>query len=471
MPLLSLPNEVLLIIARCFVDDAEPHLGSESFEFLGRRELLSLVKTNRRLSAIATPLLYHIISVDSLDALLELLVAFFLNPRLAARVNVLGLFLERYSIQTTRSPRAKTILAFAGPAPGSSPHEDLARLVDPDIPWPCGEEGVGPACANLLRQTVNVHTLAIHCLPLLLYGDTTGLAKSFRQLYRDPHADFLPRLERLCLMVPLDVGTAPLMPHAYMNPRGIKRLDQYGGDMSFFHERFDPEPWRNVEVVRLSNVSTSGPWWYRMCWEARPRLRHVDICARFSFPGPGHFRARGFNEALHFCAATLERLHLNIGAKFHYMHDVGPGWHLSCLASMERLTHLELSATLLFPSPTAMGQADICAALPPSLEWLHLREDEVSAPWHGALFPEEVPAWAEYARLLQRAVRQLVFESRGRLPRLKEVRLSQRGEAWDSLEPDLGAVATVDYGVRDSRGCETITMATFAVQRTRPPLA
>ncbi len=477
MSLLSLPNELLIPIVRFPIDEAEPYVGSESFEFLGRRDLLSLVKTNRRLNAIATPLLYHTISVHSVDALIELLVTFFLSPHLAAHVNVLGLFVERYlPSKSFRSHRAKARLASAGTPLPSSAHEDLCRLVDPDIPWPRGGEGVVPACTRLLRQTINLQTLSIDCLPLRLYGDTTDLAGSLRQLYNDPHADFLPHLERLCLTVPLDVDGSHVAPQGFMGrPNGIKRLDQFGGIMSLLGRSFDPEPWKNLETIRLSNVKTTGGSWFRMCRDALPRLRHIDIRAAFEPLSLNFVPNRGYNEALQLCAPTLERLTLNLGLKPCYMTDLGPAMRLSCLVSMERLTYLDISAMLLFSSEAAMGQGNICDTLPRSLEWLHLREDGIGAPWLARMAASEPFSHVVYGRLLVRAMQQLIFEGEGRLPRLQELQLTRFSVHWISLGPELDAIAimTADRNmeVREWTGKVETTRASIAVQEARASLA
>jgi hypothetical protein len=255
--------------------------------------------------------------------------------------------------------------------------------------------------------------------------------------------DFLPRLSRLCLTADPEVSI-PFLPdetlQAYMGFGRIKRLELFGSYMVMEHTEFSADVWRNVEAIHIAYASTNGAWWYRLCNEARPKLKAIEISMSPYFSEPGDKGAFGFNEALQLCTDTLKHLHL--GMPNHISH-LGPDKRLSCLPSMKLLTHLKVPAMVLFKSSRAMREGNICDTLPPSLERLHLSEDIVCEPWLDG-DDEDFIREEEYAELLKRALLQLAFDSSGRLPRLATVHVTHSSQNWNGAGPELDAISKVE---------------------------
>jgi hypothetical protein len=161
------------------------------------------------------------------------------------------------------------------------------------------------------------------------------------------------------------------------------------------------------------------------------------------------------------------------------MAQLGPEKRLSCIRYMGALAHLELSASLLFESPDAMWRGDICDALPPSLERLHLQEKLASwEPWPGVVGAvlDDLPVASQryqddcfrnrdqYPILLRRALLQLAFHSSDRLPKLKTVRLTLpplKDDWTNTWGPELVAISSST----SSWGKRTLT---FAPERSSP---
>lgn len=453
MILSDLPQEILDEVAGQLVPELRVALGSHKDVFRGhpfqdgRLALLSLVKTNRRLNAIATRHLYHTICICDLRTLFELLGTFIWAPHLAAHVRIFAVVacLEDFLDPATAS---KTELMFASITVGSTIYSHLERCFGEfeqtsELTWrnhyDCGQS----TCALVLFLTTNLHTLHMHC-PIWNAEQYDVLMSVFRSCHhQEGVVDFLPRLSRLCLTADPEASN-PFLPdettQAYMGLGRIKRLELFGAYMLIEHTDFSADVWRNVEAIHIAHACTNGAWWYRLCNEARPKLKVIEIFMSPYSPEPADKGAFGFNEALQLCTDTLKHLHL--GMPNHLSH-LGPDKRLSCLPSMKLLTYLKVPAMILFKSATTMRKGDICDTLPLSLERLHLSEDKVCEPWLNDDDEDSIRE-EEYAELLRRALLQLAFNSSGRLPRLETVRVTNYNQYWNGGGQELDGICTVE---------------------------
>ncbi|KAK3896484.1 hypothetical protein C8A05DRAFT_39978 [Staphylotrichum tortipilum] len=534
MPLLDLPDELLLRIAR----HAGPGWLEENFTLwtaASQSRLLSLTKTNRRLNAIATPLLYRIVSICSPRLLFGLLRTFLQSPHLATHVRTIRLAsylvpppvppspvdsqpeldddserddseLSDTSHPDSREPLKNDDSAsvpdkrvylddelqglLARIPPGATLHRHLALCFGPPLDQEDPRRLVSAAnedqlvessCALVLCLTVNVLTLnlALHCVhqPRVAHAP---LLHVFQGAHADPALRFLPFLSHLHLVADSEdeTPTPDEISQAYMAAGRVTNLELDSVNLEQQETGWDPRIWRDLERIDAADTFTGGAWWYRLCSEARPGLRQIQIYPWLASndaeddedaPGPG------LNDALRLCADTLTELSVTLVDQPAYMAQLGPDRCLSCLRSMRVLVHLELSASLLFESPDAMWRGDICNALPPSLTTLHLQENSGYEPWGGAILDDRFGNWKvndldelddrsasqhhpdnplpmphQYAVLLRRALLQLALNSSDRLPRLETVCITRDAmEHWPAWGPELAAISTIS--LKDNR--------------------
>lgn len=113
-------------------------------------------------------------------------------------------------------------------------------------------------------------------------------------------------------------------------------------------------------------------WWYRMCKDARPPLKGIDIGLLNIYEKEEAVEENpGYNEAFQLWTVTLESLKI----------DPRILTSLPCLPSMTRVKHLGATTDSIFPTPEAMRDGDISDHLPPSLETIFIPERHFWPPW------------------------------------------------------------------------------------------
>jgi hypothetical protein len=329
-----------------------------------------------------------------------------------------------------------------------------------DLTWGNCDDYPESACALLLCLTDKLEALYLH-LPAWNAGEYDVLAEFFEDSWEqaqpesDPSYALLPHLSTLSLTADPRASDSLLpddMPQAFMGGRAIKHLEVFGASLLGNPEfPFLPERWSSLETICLPCAYLSGAWWYRMCKEARPKLKRVELflAPRYDGEGGDANEPSYYNEAFLLCADTLE--HLRIGS---------PGLvsGLPCLTSMNRLRYLEASVTYIFPTPDAMrAAADICDHLPSSLQSIYLADD-LWEPW-----PTVDPPTTEeeYAGLLKAALFQLLRGSAEKLPRLKAVCLRACPSSWGDYHeetPEMRGLCRVSSRIGSSISMECVTL-------------
>ncbi|KAK5659557.1 hypothetical protein OQA88_759 [Cercophora sp. LCS_1] len=440
MGLLRLSNEMIDGVAGHLVPSMANDLAAfdpDADIAVCRIALLSLAKASRRLHAIAVRHLYHTVCIEDLRRLFTFLEALILQPKLAERVRVLSVFA---SLVEGLDPYTdmKSSEIFAALTPDMHAHKLLTRCFPSadfefdeaaDLTWENCDDYPESACALLLCLTDKLEALYLH-LPAWNAGEYDALAAFFEDSWQrvrgesDPSYMYtlLPHLSTLVLTADPRASDSLLpddMPQALMGNRSIKHLEVYGASL-LVNAEFPvfPERWSSLETICLPCAYLSGGWWYRMCKEARPPLKRVELslAPRYDEGERGDPDEPGCNEAFLLCADTLE--HLRIGP--------GLAYGLPCLRSMIQLRYLETSVTSIFPTFDAMRVVDICDHLPTSLQSIYL-DDDLSEPWPAV---EPLTTEEEYAQLLKVALFQLVCRSAEKLPRLKSVCLRACSSSW-----------------------------------------
>ncbi|KAL1841230.1 hypothetical protein VTJ49DRAFT_7298 [Mycothermus thermophilus] len=158
------------------------------------------------------------------------------------------------------------------------------------------------ACALLLLLTSNVNTLH-----LVLPSFDTGEYAFLRDIFTSAVPGLLPRLCRLRL-VSDPFAASPQLPESapedFMAGRlagqKIKTVELYGADLVAID--VSKEAWQEVQFLRMQASCVSGDWFHRLCRDARPPLRVLQIQPSLDLEydiwdpdGPG------LNEALSFC--------------------------------------------------------------------------------------------------------------------------------------------------------------------------
>ncbi|KAK5660622.1 hypothetical protein OQA88_13186 [Cercophora sp. LCS_1] len=293
-------------------------------------------------------------------------------------------------------------------------------------------------------------------------GEYEVLAGFFESSYDPAICDadfpFAPHISTLSLTASPHAADPLLseeMPQCLMGSGAIKHLEVFGACLVINQDapvgcEFLPARWSSLETIRLLGAYMTGEWWYRLCKDARPRLRSVEISLSPRYDeGEGDVDKPGYNEAFLSCADSLQHLR------------IGPGLvttGLPCLTSMARLTYLEASVTAIFPSPAAMRTADICDHLPPSLQSVTLVDNLVD-PWPSSDPPVKDE---EYASLLKMALSKLLLGSERTLPRLKRVSIQVRSTSWGDYHektPEVRNLCTVS-----SQSANTIRIDGITIQ-------
>lgn len=478
MSILNLSSELLNEIASHLVPSMDDDTGSYDPDPDMRRcrlALLSLARTgNHNLHAIAIRHLYHTICIYDLRCLFDVLHTLVYHPHLANLVRVLNLatFLD---VPLDNYTDAKSEALYAGITPDMKTFPLLRLCFGDDfddtelreLSWSTVDDFAELSFGLLLCLTSRLESLHLHG-PNWNAGDFDALTTVFASAYDDDeslHGGFLPRLSRLALSAdPLADGPLLAMetPQCFMGAAGnIKHLELFGANLVQEDAVVDdPEKWRSVETIHATYACTSGSWWYALCSKARPRLKSVSISISPYYDGTspieweGH--GQGYNAAFALCAESLESLKLDFDYVGGYASHLGPGRQLDCVQGMQRLRYLEVSVTMLFASPQAMEEVNICDVLPGPLEKVCLRDD-VTEPWVDLLSvgqdTEEETLGAnltvedlekEHVRLVRRAFLQLVLESEPRLPRLQSVRVVVNKTHWLFDEQQLGGLCTVE---------------------------
>lgn len=422
MSLLSLSNELLNAIARNLVPTMETDLGSYGPDpdfGCCRLALLALAKTNRRLNAIAIPHLYHTVCIEDLRAVFDLLGTLIVHDDLAGLVRVLNVTaslddnLDDYTDEKSQA-------IFAAMTVDMRAHRYLARCFGDsftgearELTWSKCDDYPESACALLLCLASKLEALYIH-MPNWNVSDYDVLIRFFKE-----DGTFPQHLSLLSLTADPNADDPCLpqeTPECFMGPTGnIKHLELFGAYLLLYGNDDKPFPaakWRNLETVDVQYAYTAGGWWYRLCEEARPPLKRIHISISPYFDGKGNGNQPGYNEAFALCADSLEYLRLDMGPSDYVTSHFGPTRRLSCLPSLRKLKHLELSVAPLFGG-WRMGCADVCDYLSPSLESIRLYEDDYRYPEvRGVLYDSIKTAW-----------KQLVLHSEQKLPFLRRVHI------------------------------------------------
>ena len=464
MSILNLPAELLDEIASHLVPSMKGDTGSYDPDPEFRRcrlALLSLVKTgNHHLHAIATRHLYHTICIDDLRCLFDLLHTAIHHPRLASFIRVLNLTATLEDALDDEVD-ARSAALYADITPDMKAFAFLNLCFGPDddfddgpegdsnndpsgksheISWTTADDFAELSFGLLLCLTYNLESLHLHGLGWD-QSEFAPLADIFRSAELDNEVVFLPHLSRIALSADprVDGPTLPEgMPQCFMSSKGnIKHLELFGPCLIHWDLSEIDAKWRGVETIRASYAYSTGAWWYHLCSQARPRLRVVDFEL-----SPGSVFSDlerlevGCNDAFALCAESLEYLKVGLEPFTGDTSFLGPKRQL-CVREMHKLRYLETSVTVLFTSPDALEEADICDVLPASLEQIFLSED-LAEPW--ADLPkdldEEDPE-REHARLVERAFLQLMLESEQKLSRLQSVRVTARKAHWTFDERQL----------------------------------
>lgn len=478
MSLPALPDEVVTRIIIYLVPDLDVPLGcyedtfsSPSSSFVqGRRALLSLVKSSRRLCAVATSYLYRTICVYDVRGLFMLLRSLITRPEHAQYVRVLvilaDLFLTPNSAIEAEAARAMAaipeeskVFTYLQPCFGEFEHVGELNYEETD-------DFIEGACGLLLCLTAHLETLYLQC-PNWNVGEYDHLSAIPRKCLEEG-LECVPHLSQLFVVADPEACSPALaddLPQPLMVTGSVKDVRLFGGCL-----REDQTPsmlavaWRNVESIQVKYGYTEGSWWYEMCRLAKPRLTHISIDLSPYSDLPDTQPAYGLDDGLLLCANTLETLHLMVSRHTNFGHLLGPQKRLSCLASMTRLTELAVSIPLLFESPAAMRDRKIYDILPPSLQTLELDEEEScdEDPWKLAIDGEE-ERLAEYKSSLPLVLRDLIHESGGKLPKLQEVRLTILGLFWKEGVP--GLESNVSNLIPGERGKADYVVFSFASKR------
>ncbi|KAL2117413.1 hypothetical protein VTJ04DRAFT_7073 [Mycothermus thermophilus] len=487
MSLMNLPNEILAEICKTFVTrlrdtpDAILKMNDGDDLYYSRYNLVVLALTNRRLNAIATRFLYQTIRISNLDSLYFLVARLLEAPRLAELVSELSI---TANVGTSAyNFEEEDYVGF----------EELMRTIDHDINGAratyqrivklcpdldsffsklfgqcgsridCPEEhhyrcpdGSGEAaCALLLLLTSRVHTF--HLARLSFHAPGYPYLVSIFDASMVSHV--LPRLKRLLLAsdptddsIRLPVGC----PREFMVGRKINHVELQAPDLLDAESSW--EMWEHVETLHMKDTYVSGTWWYLLSKEARPPLKEIEISVS-PFDNEEQevedLESPGLNEALGFYTGTLQKLRVHLGDRMTIQEPyLGPQKRLACLSSMKVLTHLDISARLLFSYMDDMSNCNICDRLPSSLQRLRLDQtDDICLddnPWlywnqEDYDLVQATPSWDGpcYDTLFERALRQLAFESTEKLPCLEKVLVARRIVGWVRFgPPELGLTVT-----------------------------
>ena len=451
MGLSALPSELLEEVAWNLVPTMDADLGSYQPDpeiNTCRLALLALAKTNRTMNAVAIRHLYHTVCITDIRALFEFLGTLILHDHLADLVRVLSIATSLEEDLDTYTEK-KSGEIFAGITGDMTAHGYLSRCFDDfteasELTWSNCDGYAESACALLLCLATKLDALSMHC-PNWNAGEYEVLTSVFETSYQEGVA-FVKHLSRLSLIAD-PTASDPLLPagtpQSFMGSGNIKNLELFGANLFREDTPISAGKWRNLETVRISYAYTTGAWWYRLCKEVGPNLRTVDISISPYFNEPGDETGPGYNDAFQLCAASLEHLRFNVAWMSNFASHLGPGKRLSCLPSLLRLKHLEVSVTVLFESPVTMGRINICDILPSSLERLCLCE-EMWEPWQDSVMGMDPDGLErEHARLLKRALFQLALQSEEKLPWLRWVGFRVSNKYWAFDETELKGLCTV----------------------------
>jgi len=458
MSLLSLSNELLSEITRNLIPTMDTDLGSyEPHPDIKpcRLALLALSKTSRRLNIISIPYLYHSICILDLRALFDILGTLILHDHLAGLVRVVNLAtpldqeLDDYTDQKSEE-------IFADLTADTKAYGYLDRCFGDfftgdagELTWSNCDGYPESACALLLCLVSELEALYIH-LPNWNAGDYEVLMGFFETSYAEEgDGTFAQRLSLLSLTAnphACDPFLPADTPQCFMGTAGnIKRLEIFGANLLFQDDDapFTAAKWRNLEAIEVSYACTTGEWWYRLCKEARPKLKRIDISISPRFNEEGVQCQPGYNEAFALCADSLEYLRFGVEWMHNYVSHLGPARGLSCLPSMQKLKYLEVSITVIFSSLATIKESDIRNCLPPSLETICL-SDELWEPWQDSV-PEKGTddLVKEHAMALKRAMIQLVLYSEQKLPLLTDVHVRVNKSYWKFDETEVRGLCTV----------------------------
>jgi hypothetical protein len=501
MSLTKLPNELLREICKNLViglldtprvvpkvhydyedfDDIEDEEEDDD-QYYSRKSLVSLARTNRRLNDIATPFLYHTIRVYHHADLYSLVACLFKAPRLGELVFELCVKADLtlpeifYDISDLEG-YDKLIKAVDNDDSGRTTYQRILKSF-PDLDgvlrtscgkctcqgrdsgkhdYDCPDRAGEAACALLLLLTPRLHTLHLAKLSSFTPAGYPHLLSIFDS---NVATRVLPQLERLILDSKPTTRDAVRLPHGclrqFMEGRKIKHVELQAPDLLDAESSW--EMWEHVETLHMKDAYVSGTWWYLLSKEARPPLKEIEISVS-PFENEEQevedLESPGLNEALGFYTGTLQKLRVHLGDRMTIQEPyLGPQKRLACLSSMKVLTHLDISARLLFSCMDDMSNCNICNRLPSSLQRLRLDQtDDICLddnPWlywnqEGHDLVQATPSWDGpcYDTLFERALRQLAFESAEKLPCLERVLVVRRIVGWERFgPPELGLTVT-----------------------------
>ncbi|KAK4454880.1 hypothetical protein QBC34DRAFT_433127 [Podospora aff. communis PSN243] len=426
MSLSSVPAEVLEEITEhlspsrlCYENDFKPDA-----EYHHRRAaLVALSKTNRRLNAFANKVLYRTLdaTVGNLGALLKTLVV---HARLQELVRVLNITWpvsddeeqpDTYSITYPHWEAVWRTAMVTGGADFLCWHYDetacaflVTILGNVEAVYlvysPCETQGSGYDMYESLERALFLHTPRLLCI-----SRAGGPIDEFL----DEPEDWLVSAE----------SVQPLLYNTFLaRSTGPRELELRGAMLSVKGtlDSFQAGSWSNLEAIKIEDSFVTGPWFHRLCYESRPRLKRVDISITPYLREaiwehcPGS-QEPGYNGALALCASTLRYLRLdNISS-----HELGKAGALTCLPGLIHLKYLEADPEVIFDWHP-MKDADVFDHLPPSLEVISLRDDFCK----GERRPESDEWAAENSLALRRIMLQLVLGSEQKIPRLRKVQIS-----------------------------------------------
>ncbi|KAL2265129.1 hypothetical protein VTJ83DRAFT_6229 [Remersonia thermophila] len=486
--LLNLPDELLLNISKRFVSNlpapsySRQHCATHEDDLIigTRLALLALTKTCRRLNAIATPTLYQNIRVQDFKTLYRLVNTLLEEPYLAKYVRALGIFINilwstsretnsvacRTLIQTLMSDNAGRLYRHftenARPFSGLFQFRSALRNA-------LGNKGrvslvyfPEAMCLLLLIFTSNLDTLHLICpdCPHLI-GNFDFLTWAIADAGRSPvdgQEGILPRLRTLRLIadpVRNEAMIKPMEPESFMQGRVLKHVELYGPSLLESYIDTVPNPqawaglWKDVETLRIEDAYIDAAWLYRLCVEARPPLKHLEIrnspCQK-DLEEDSRQVDGGLNEVLNLCKATLQILRVDLDHGPGDEPNLGPQGKLTCIASMDALKVLSIQTRHLFDSLHDMAESNGCIRdrIPPSLEQLHLLEyaDACSEidPWDPPESLDDIGDDDWYGNWVAKGLLELAFDSAERLPRLERVSLSVSTFYCDSWKGFLAAL-------------------------------
>jgi len=204
MGLFRLSNELLDAVARSLIPQMHTALGADSLDSSvkeGRRALLALVKSCRKLNIIATPYLYYTVCITDLGGLFDFLGVFVFNDHLTDLVRVLNITapLDEY-LDSDSEEKSEAI--FGRLTPEMRAYTHLTRCFG-DFDEPCKltcdncDNYAESACALILSLVPRLEALYMQ-VPDHHVGEYERLIEFFEESCHDD-SGFASRLSLLSL--------------------------------------------------------------------------------------------------------------------------------------------------------------------------------------------------------------------------------------------------------------------------------